>query len=60
MGCLMIRMGVRGEFWFRLTQVVPDIGLLNGCVYVHICFFAFHMPFPILHQLCQMLNVVGC
>jgi len=24
-------------FWYRLTQVVPDKGLLNGCVCVRAC-----------------------
>jgi len=24
-------------FWYRLTQVVLDKGLLNGCVCVHAC-----------------------
>ena len=42
-GCLMIRMGVRGEcfFWYRPTRVVPDQRPLNGCVCVFHCELGF-------------------
>jgi len=34
-GCLMIRLGVSGcFFWYRPTRVVPDQRPLNGCVCV--------------------------
>jgi len=35
---MMIRMVVGGcFFWYRLTRVVPDKGLQNGCCYELLC-----------------------
>ena len=32
--CCFSKIQIGFTFWFRLTQVVPDKGPLNGCVYV--------------------------
>ena len=41
-GCLMTRMGVSGWMFLLVPAypVVPDIGTLNGCVYVCTCWWA--------------------
>ena len=38
-------------FWFRLTQVVPDKGPLNGCMCVWLDSLVFSLVFPFYHFL---------